>query len=151
MTNLAMNGLVRLALAALLVACESSRAPVALNADARAAAIDARVVVMRLDTATVLELSHEGATLEAAYDSAHLRRLRGVFLGLMGRVTETFYFDSTLFLVIRRNERYETPMSGRVIDSTITRFDLTLPDVPQARRDSLAASATALLQHLRRP
>jgi hypothetical protein len=139
------------AAAVLHVACEAPRTPAPLNADARAAAINARVGVMRLDTATVLELSHEGATLEAAYDSAHLRRLRGEFLGLMGRVTETFYFDSTLFLVIRRHESYDTPMSGRVIDSTLSRYDLTRPEASRTQVDSLAASATVLLQHLRRP
>ncbi len=151
MTSLAMNSLVRVAVAALLAACEAPRAPDPLNADARAAAIDARVRVMRLDTATVLELSHEGATLEAAYDGANLRRLHAVLLGLTGRAIETYYFDSTLFLVIRRDERYDAPMSGRVVDSTLARYDLTTPGVPRPQVDSLTASATALLQHLRRP
>lgn len=151
MRSRARSRLAQLAVSATIVACETPRAPAPRNSDAHAVAIDARVRVMRLDTATVLELSHEGATLEAAYDSAHLRRLRGEFLGLMGRVTETFYFDSTLFLVIRRDERYDTPMSGRVVDSTLARYDLTLPDVPRARRDSLSVAATALLQHVRRP
>jgi hypothetical protein len=104
---------------------------------------------MRRDTATVLGLSTEGARLEASYSGSALLRIRAEFLGESGRATETFYFDSTLFLVTRRIVRYDAPLSGRGADSTTQRYDLTRPETPRALVDSLRTAARELLAHLR--
>lgn len=103
---------------------------------------------MRRDTATILELSAEGATLDAAYRDSTLQRLRAVYLGEMGRATETFYFDTSLFLVVRGEVRYDTPLSGRGADSSTMRFDLRSDSTSSLVRDSLRAKARALLGHL---
>jgi hypothetical protein len=104
---------------------------------------------MRRDTTTVLGLSTEGAGLEAAYSGPVLRRLRAEFLGETGRTVETFYFDSVLFLVTRTAFRYDAPLSGRVIDSTVLRYDLTSPATAPTTADSLRVAARELLVHLR--
>ena len=106
---------------------------------------------MRRDTATVLGLSAEGAWLEAAYQGPRLRRLYAEYLGETGRVEEIFYFDSAAFFVVRKEFRYDVPLSGRVVDSIVQRFDLTGRGVPSAQVDSLNASARELLQRIARP
>jgi hypothetical protein len=134
--------------AVLVVSCAVACTRQRVSADARAAAIDARVATMRRDTATVLSLSTEGATLEAAYDGAALRRLRAIYLGETGRATDTFYFDSTVFLVVHGEARYDAPLTGRVADSTVIRHDLTQPGAPKSEADSLSAVARALLTEM---
>ena len=106
---------------------------------------------LRRDTMTVLGLSAEGATLEAAYDETQLRRLRATYLGESGRATDTFYFDSTAFFVVRREFHYDAPLSGRITDSIVHTFDLTRTGVPSVEVDSLNALARALLQRMQRP
>lgn len=117
--------------------------------DSLAAAIERAVPSLRHDTATVLEISTEGATLDASYrDSTLLQRLRAVYLGEMGRATETFYFDTSLFLVVRGEVRYDVPLSGHVADSSTTRFDLRSDATSPSVRDSLQVEASKLLGHL---
>ena len=130
-------------------ACNIRSAARPISVESRAAAIDSQVPTMRHDTATVLGLSAEGATLDAAYDGTKLRRLRAEFLGETGRATETFYFDSAAFYVVRGEVRYDAPLSGRVADSTSRTLDLTRPGVLRSEVDSLNAAARELLRHLR--
>lgn len=129
---------------------EKAREPsrTTLTSDSIAVSIDRSVADLRRDTATVLDLSAEGATVEAAYRDTTLRRLRAVYLGEAGRATETFYFDSSLMLVVRGEVRYDVPLSGRIADSTTKRFDLRSASTPQTVRDSLQHEAQALLGHL---
>jgi hypothetical protein len=122
-----------------------------LAADARVAAIEAGMSRLRRDTATVLGLSAEGATLEAAYEGMHLRRLRAEYLGETGRAVDVFYFDSAAFFVVRKEYRYDAPLSGRVVDSMVLTFDLTRTGVPGAQADSLKAAARLLLQRIQHP
>ena len=131
-----------------LVACSEGRVDALPPASARAAVIDQQVSQMRRDTATVFGLSAEGASLEAAYEGTMLRRLRGEFLGEGGRATETFYFDTALFLVVRTELSYDAPSSGRGSDSVTLRFDLAAPETPAHLADSLRSEARALLAHL---
>ncbi|MBC8088876.1 MAG: hypothetical protein H7Z40_16550 [Phycisphaerae bacterium] len=116
--------------------------------DLQAAEIDGAFPMMRKDTAIVLELSTEGARLEAAYSDSTLRRLRAEYLGETGRATDTFYFDSVLFLVVRGSVSYDAPLSGHAADSTTTRFDLRSDSTPPSQRDSLRAAARTLLVHI---
>jgi hypothetical protein len=118
------------------------------SADSLAAAIDRAVPQLRTDTATIFDVSAEGGRLEASYAGDSLRRLRGEYLGEMGRSDETFYFDSTVFLVVARELQYDGPLSGKVVDSTIRRIDLTRPGTPPGLRDSVAAEARSLLARL---
>lgn len=136
---------------ALLCACEprdTSAPHAAVSSDTIAARIEAAVSILRRDTATVLELSAEGATLDAAYRDTSLQRLRAIYLGEMGRATETFYFDSTLFLVVRGEVRYDMPLSGRVADSSTKRIDLRVSTASTVVRDSLRNEVRLLLEHL---
>jgi hypothetical protein len=121
-----------------------------LSADSLAARIDHRMTQLRHDTVTVFDLSAEGARITASYSGDSLRRLHARYLGETGRATETYYFDSTLFLVIRSDERYSEPLTGRVVDSSTTRFDLTAAGTPKTLVDSLEAEARILLGRIRR-
>jgi hypothetical protein len=134
-----------LVLLAALVACTPADHAARPAADSLAAAIERELPQMRRDTATVFDLSTEGATIDAAYRGDTLRRLHLEGLGETGRVDETFYFDPGLVLVLRIEAHYDAPLSGRVVDSTISRFDLSLPNTPRSLADSLEASARALL------
>ena len=120
------------------------------SADSLAAAIERERPTLRHDSATVLSLSTEGATIEADYAGTALRRLHADFLGETGRASETYYFADRLMLVIRRDYRYDAPLSGRVIDSTIRRFDLRDSAAAPAQAESLRAGARALLAALAR-
>ena len=137
-------------LSILLVGCAGPPRGAATPTDQRAAAIEARIPQMRRDTATVLGLSTEGAALEASYDGTVLLRLRAEFLGETGRAVETFYFDSALFLVTRRVVQYDAPLSGRGIDSTTQRYDLTAATTAPAIADSLRTVASELLARVER-
>ncbi|MBK8649656.1 MAG: hypothetical protein IPN16_24575 [Gemmatimonadetes bacterium] len=131
-----------------IAACGARDHAPASDAESRAASIERELPTLRRDSGTVSGLSTEGATIDAAYRGAQLRRLAATFFGETGRAHETYYFDSTLFLVIRRDAQYDAPLSGDVRDSTITRYDLTRRDTPPARADSLNAGARALLDAL---
>jgi hypothetical protein len=135
-------------LALTLLGCAGTQPDASASVDARAAGIDSQAPRMRRDTVTVQGLSTEGAGLEAAYSGSALRRLRAEFVGETGRAVETFYFDSALFLVRRTDFRYDAPHSGRIVDSTTSRYDLTSPSTPQTTVDSLRAAARDLLIHL---
>ena len=131
-------------------ACETSPAPsraIAPSATA-AEAIERSALWLRHDTATVLSLSTEGATLDAAYDGFRLRRLDASFLGHTGRARDRFYFDSTLFYVTHEEARYDQPLSGRVIDSTVRHVDLRGAGVSARERDSLVTAARSLLAQI---
>ena len=128
----------------------TSRTTVKLSADSVAAAIDREADHLRQDTATVLGLSAEGARITSSYAGDTLRRLRVELLGETGRATNTFYFDSTLVFVVKSKIRYDAPMSGRVADSSATRYDLTTPAMPVPVADSLRAEARDLLAKMRK-
>jgi hypothetical protein len=68
-------------------ACGTRMAGVATSTDARAATIDAQIGRMRLDSATVYDLSAERTSLEAAYNGAQKRRLRATAMGETGFVS----------------------------------------------------------------
>lgn len=138
-------------LAALAAACAPQRTEPPPSLQSRVTAIDAQLNLLRRDTATVLGLSAEGASIEAAYEGTQLRRLSALYLGEMGRATDTFYFDSSAFFVLRREFRYDEPLSGRVADSSSYAYDLTRADISRAAVDSLQAVANMLLEHLRHP
>ena len=129
-------------------ACGAGDHSPASDAESRASSIERELPTLRRDSGTVFGLSAEGAHVDAAYRGPQLRRLAARFLGETGRAHETYYFDSTLFLVIRRDEYYGAPLSGNVRDSNITRYDLTPGETPKARADSLNAEARALLNAL---
>lgn len=134
-------------------ACDSPKQAPSMSragvpSDSLAERIDHSLPTLRRDTATVFGLSAEGASLEAAYRDTTLQRLRAVYFGETGRATETYYFDSVAFLLVRGQVRYDAPLSGRVAESTTTRFDLRANSMSQAVRDSLQAEARVLLGHL---
>ena len=122
-----------------------------VSATEAAAEIDRDSARLRHDTLTVLAFAAEGAGLDAAYDGTKLRRLDVTLLGEMGRARERFYFDSALFYVTRVEQRYDAPLSGRVVDSTATRYDVRRTGAPIGERDSLTTMATLYLRQYAAP
>ncbi len=110
------------AFALVLGGCRGPGSAFVSRADSMAAVIDGEVATLLRDTALVSGPTAEGAFLEAHYQHDSLRRLRGSFLGGSGRATETYYFNPMLFLVVRADERYDAPLSGRVRDSSSDRI-----------------------------
>ncbi|HYD52721.1 MAG TPA: hypothetical protein VEA99_08840 [Gemmatimonadaceae bacterium] len=149
------SGRSAVAMLVLLGACDREERPAvatdATRAESLALRIDRDSARLRHDTATMFGLSSEGAFVTASYAGDTLRRVRAELMGETGRVTERFYFDSALALVVRRAERYDGPLSGRVVESTVTRHDLRDGHMPRARRDSLAAEARALIARMKEP
>ena len=123
---------------------------ITVRGDSVARRIEQKLPRLRHDTATIFGLSAEGATVTASYEGTALRRLRAEYLGESGRTTESFYFDSSLVFVTTSEYRYDRPMTGRVVDSTTRRVDLTLPATPRATRDSLRAEAESLLARMKK-
>ena len=106
--------------------------------------IDSSSSSMSIDSISIPEASAEGASVEALSDATGIRRLTASFFGEGGRAIETYYFDSSLVLVIRREYHYDRPLSGRVIDSLITRVDLQSYTIAPSKRDSLLSQAAEL-------
>jgi len=139
------------AIAAVACSRQDDTMPIAaVRGDSVARRIEQELPRLRQDTATVLGLSAEGATVTASYEGTALRRLRAEYLGESGRTTESFYFDSSLVFVTTSEYRYDRPMTGKVVDSTTRRVDLTLPATPRATRDSLRAEAESLLARMKK-
>lgn len=139
--------LILVAVTAHLCACTSAATP-ARPASERAASIDSQLPRLRVDTATVSDQSAEGAQLEAAYAADSLRRLHAVFYGETGRIAKTFYFDTSLFLVRQQSFRYDAPLSGRAVDSTMQLFDFSSPMITPVVADSLRVVVNELLKHM---
>jgi hypothetical protein len=137
---------------ALLIGCAPAKGSPAAgpaNPDSVIAVVERDMPHFRQDTATRFGLSAEGASLTASYDGQQLRRLRAQYLGETGRSTESFYFDSALVSVLTRTERYDRPMSRRVVDSAVRRIDIAT--VAPGTRDSLHMRVDTLLAYLKRP
>ena len=70
--------------------------------------------------------SAEGGTLRGYFDETRLLKLTAQFLGESGRATEELYFDNgALAFVYRIDERYDRPLSGRVVRRVVTRYYLS--------------------------
>ena len=110
------------AIALLFGGCRSASDDLVARADSLAAHIDREAASLARDTAVVFDLSTEGAFLEAHYQHDSLRRLKGSSLRETGRASETYYFDPSLFLVVRTDGRYDAHLSGRVRDSSSDRI-----------------------------
>jgi hypothetical protein len=135
--------------AAVFVCAACERVPAAsqpVTSAAAALAIDSTLPRLRHDTATVLGLSTEGATIDAAYDGPALRHLSAVYYGETGRVRDRFYLDTSVFYIIRTEARYDEPLSGRVVDSSVRHLDLRRADASAQQRDSVAQVITSLLR-----
>jgi hypothetical protein len=65
---------------------------------------------------SVANYSAEGGTLRICYSGARLRKITATWLGETGRAIEDFYFDEgeVPFFVLRHEERYTAPSSGRI-------------------------------------
>jgi hypothetical protein len=79
------------------------------------------------DSVMKLELSGfslEGGELSAYFAHDTLRKIDALFLGETGRAREEFYFgdDGRFYSMVHTDERYELPMSGKVVHSYRTRL-----------------------------
>lgn len=106
--------------------------------------IDSSARSMRVDSISIPEASSEGASVEALSDAGRIRRLAATYFGEGGRATELYYFDSSLVLVVRREYRYDRPLTGRVVDSLVTRIDVRADPIAKSTRDSLLSQAAQL-------
>jgi hypothetical protein len=67
--------------------------------------------------------SAEGGELEACFAGPALRKLTARYYGESGRATEEFYFwDDSLEFLFARSERYDEPLSGRVVQVEENRY-----------------------------
>jgi hypothetical protein len=70
--------------------------------------------------------SAEGGTLRGYFDGPQLQKVSAQFLGETGRATEEFYFaNGEPVFVYRVDERYDRPLSGRVVRRVATRYYLS--------------------------
>lgn len=148
MLNVNRPSMIRLRIGWSLIAVLCACAPRGPSPTARAAQIDQEIPRLRLDSATVMGLSTEGATISASYRGRELRRLHASILGETGRTEETYYFDPELILVSRREFIYDAPLSGHIARSSASSIALYGDRSRGALRDSLEASARELLAAL---
>ena len=89
------------------------------------------IVERKLPTYDIVEhdllgFSAEGGTLRAYFDGPQLQKLTAEFLGESGRATEEFYFaNGEPVFVYRVDERYDRPLTGRVVLRVATRYYLS--------------------------
>ncbi len=79
------------------------------------------IVERKLPTYDIVEhdlqgFSTEGGTLRGYFDGSQLQKVRAQLFGETGRDTEEFYFaNGEPVFVYRVDERYDRPLSGRVV------------------------------------
>jgi hypothetical protein len=67
--------------------------------------------------------SAEGGTMDVFRDGGGPRKLFATHYGETGRAFESYYYrEGALFFVLRVTERYDAPLSGRVVEHTEERF-----------------------------
>ena len=89
------------------------------------------IVERKLPTYDIVEhdlrgFSTEGGTLRGYFDGSQLQKVTARFFGETGRATEEFYFaNGEPVFVYRVDERYDRPLSGRVVRRVATRYYLS--------------------------
>jgi len=67
--------------------------------------------------------SSEGGRLIAYFDGPNIIKLSATFYGETGKASEDYYYhDGKLIFVLRTDYRYNKPLSGRVIRTTMNRY-----------------------------
>jgi hypothetical protein len=96
------------------VGAPAQESPAAITAWARR--VDRAAARLSSITFDLPSSSTEGGTLVAHLQSDTLRRLEATFFGETGRAIERYYVTgNVLHLSVRLDERYDRPLSGRVV------------------------------------
>ena len=67
--------------------------------------------------------SAEGGTLLAYFDGPNIMKIAATFYGETGRTSEEYYYwDGKLIFVLRKESRYNKPLSGKVVATIENRF-----------------------------
>lgn len=67
--------------------------------------------------------STEGGVLVAYFDGSAIMKIVATFYGETGKASEDYYYrDNKLIFVLRTDYRYNKPLSGKVIRTTVNRF-----------------------------
>jgi hypothetical protein len=104
--------------------------------------VDSTLPRMRRTRIALPGASSEGAELTAYAMGDSLRKLVAVYARETGKTTEFYYVDANkLRLYTRTESRYDRPMSGRVVKSTVERMWF-VGDSAIAWRDTLGMLST---------
>lgn len=67
--------------------------------------------------------STEGGGLVAYFEGPSIMKITATFYGETGRATEDYYYqDGKLIFVLRTDYRYNKPLSGKIVRTTLNRF-----------------------------
>lgn len=67
--------------------------------------------------------SAEGGQMVAYYDGRGIFKIAATFYGEMGKATEEYYYwDNKLIFVLRTENTYSKPLSGKIVRTTVNRF-----------------------------
>jgi hypothetical protein len=67
--------------------------------------------------------SAEGGQLVAYFDGPNIMKIAATFYGESGKAAEEYYYwDGKVIFVLRTDYRYNKPLSGRVVRTTVDRF-----------------------------
>ncbi len=67
--------------------------------------------------------STEGGQLVAYFDGPNIMKIAAAFYGESGKASEEYYYwDGQLIFVLRTDYRYNKPLSGKVVRTTVDRF-----------------------------
>jgi len=67
--------------------------------------------------------SAEGGVLVAYFDGPNMMKIAATFYGETGKAAEEYYYwDGKLIFVLRTDSRYNKPLSGKVVKTTVERF-----------------------------
>jgi hypothetical protein len=67
--------------------------------------------------------SAEGGQLVAYFDGPNIMKIAATFFGETGKTAEAYYYrDGKLIFVLRTDYRYNRPLSGKVVRTTLDRF-----------------------------
>jgi hypothetical protein len=67
--------------------------------------------------------STEGGQMVAYFDGLNIMKIVATFYGETGKSSEEYYYwDNKLIFVLRTDYRYNKPLSGQVVSTTVNRF-----------------------------
>jgi len=67
--------------------------------------------------------STEGGQLVAYFDGPRISKIAATFYGKIGKASEEYYYwENKLIFVLRTDYRYNKPLSGKVVRTTVDRF-----------------------------
>jgi hypothetical protein len=67
--------------------------------------------------------SAEGGQLVAYFDGANLTKIAATFFGETGKTAEEYYYwNGKLIFVLRTENRYSKPLSGKIVKTEVNRF-----------------------------